>query len=220
MAVPALGQVTNVGATETDQIRVEWAAMPGNPYRVYATPDLVQAAWSNLTPDGVVFADAQGFRVLPTDENRMFYCAMASDFLVVDLSEGPTATNYPVSYTNVSPPGGWGDEYKTMKLVLRRIPAGTFTMGSPTNEMGRSTNEPQHSVTLTKDFYIGVFETTQKQWERVMGVWPSYFTNTAFRDSRPVEYVSYNHIRGRVVGANWPSDGNVDTNSLYGVPAD
>jgi len=101
-------------------------------------------------------------------------------------------------------------------MVFRRIPAGTFTMGSPTNELGRSSGETQHQVTLTQPFYMGVFEVTQKQWERVMGTWPSYFTNVSCRDSRPVEQVSYNMIRGSNAGAGWPSNSNVDTDSFMG----
>jgi len=81
----------------------------------------------------------------------------------------PTLQGFVVSNLAAVPPGGWTDEYKTTKLVLRRIPAGTFTMGSPTNELGRDADETQHSVTLTKDFYIGVFEVTMRQWELVMG---------------------------------------------------
>ena len=97
----------------------------------------------------------------------------SGEYLVVDLSPGPEAPEYPVSYLAEVPDGGWTDVYKTTKLVLRRIPAGTFTMGSPEDEIGRQTNETQHQVTLTKDFYVGVFEVTQKQWERVMGTWPA-----------------------------------------------
>ena len=216
MAVPVLGQVTNVGTAETNQIRVEWTAMPGNPYRVFASDDLVEPAWSNLTPDGVVFSDAQGFHDLPMGDRKGFCFAVASDYMIVDLSEGPDATNYPVGYTNAPPDGGWTDEYKTTKLVLRRIPAGTFTMGSPANELGRSDGESQHQVKLTKDYYIGVFEVTQKQWERNMGTWPSYFTNATFRDSRPVECVSYNDIRGPISGTNWPITDSVDVNSFMG----
>ena len=216
MSLAAMGQVTNVQMGATNSISVDWKAMPGNPYCLYATPNLVQTAWSNLTPEGLVFVDAQGFRILPTDEDRMFYCAMASDYLVVDLSEGPTATNYPVGYTNAAPQGGWTDEYKTTKLVLRRIPGGTFKMGSPANEVGHWTSEVLHQVSLTKDFYIGVFEVTQKQWERVAGTWPSYFTNASCRDSRPVEQVSYNNIRGSNAGAGWPTNDNVDADSFMG----
>jgi hypothetical protein len=124
------------------------------------------------------------------------------EYLVIDLAGGADATNYPVSTLAGVPAGGWTEEHRTTKLVLRRIPAGTFTMGSPTGELGRSTDETQHQVTLTQDFYIGVFEVTQEQWYRVMGDWPSYFNNTAYRASRPVERVSYNDIRGSSAGAD------------------
>jgi formylglycine-generating enzyme required for sulfatase activity len=126
--------------------------------------------------------------------------ASAALYMVVDLSGGPSAASYPVSYLDGIPAGGWTDEYKTTKLAMRKIPAGTFTMGSPTNELGRDTDEVQHAVTLTKDYYIGVFEVTQKQWERVMGDWPSWFTNVAHRETRPVEQRSWDDIRG----GTWP----------------
>src|SRR5262245_46596168 len=42
-----------------------------------------------------------------------------------------------------------------MKLV--RVPAGKFTMGSPKGEVGRSDDEAEHTVEITKPFYIGVF---------------------------------------------------------------
>ncbi|MCE2809166.1 MAG: SUMF1/EgtB/PvdO family nonheme iron enzyme [Planctomycetaceae bacterium] len=54
-----------------------------------------------------------------------------------------------------------------MKMVL--IPKGTFMMGSPTSEEGRNDDEVQHEVTITRDFYLGAYEVTQSQYERVMG---------------------------------------------------
>ena len=139
-------------------------------------------------------------------------------YLVVDLSEGPTATNYPVSYLTEIPSGGWTDEYKTTKLVLRCIPAGTFIMGSPENELGRNaTNgENQRQVTLTKNFYVGVFEVTQRQWERVMGNWYCYFVNPAYRDSRPAEWFSYANIRGNNGALDWPADNAAHEDSFIG----
>jgi formylglycine-generating enzyme required for sulfatase activity/murein DD-endopeptidase MepM/ murein hydrolase activator NlpD len=142
----------------------------------------------------------------------------AGDYLVIDVSGGPTATSYPVSYTSalslLSDPA-----YKTTKIVLLRIP-GTppyvFAMGSPADELGRYSDEPQHQVTLTQEFCIGVFEVTQKQWERVMGNWPSYFSNTSVRDARPVEQVSYNDIRGSAAGTGWPTSNAVDVDSFIG----
>jgi formylglycine-generating enzyme required for sulfatase activity len=88
-----------------------------------------------------------------------------ADHLVVDVSGGAMAKSYPVSDLAAVPERGWTDEYKTTKIVLRRIPAGTFMMGSPTNELGRQTGEVEmlHEVTLTKGFFIGVFEVTQRQ---------------------------------------------------------
>ena len=54
-----------------------------------------------------------------------------------------------------------------------RIGPGTFTMGSPEDEVGRGDNEgPQHEVTISQEFYLGVYEITQAQWESVMGTRP------------------------------------------------
>lgn len=80
-----------------------------------------------------------------------------------------------------------------MKLVL--IKAGAFMMGSPENEMGRYDDEAQHEVVLTQDFYLGVSQVTQAQYEEVMGENPSYFEGekVAGVDSSemPVEMVSW-----------------------------
>ena len=137
-------------------------------------------------------------------------------YLVVDLSAGPKAEKYPVTYLADVPKGSWTDEYKTDKLVLRRIEPGKFVMGSPEGELGHGDNETQHEVTLTRGFYIGVFEVTQKQWERVMGDWPSYFSKAGSREARPVESVSYDDIRGASAGAAWPATDDVDATSFMG----
>lgn len=86
-------------------------------------------------------------------------------------------------------------------------------MGSPPEENGRYDDETQHKVTLTKMFYIGVFECTQRQWELVMRDRPSYFNNADCYATRPVEQVSYNAIRG----GGWPLSGHlVDESSFMG----
>ena len=58
-----------------------------------------------------------------------------------------------------------------MKLVL--IPPGEFLMGSPEGEVGRQARERRHQVRITKPFYLGVYEVTQAEYERVMGTNPS-----------------------------------------------
>jgi formylglycine-generating enzyme required for sulfatase activity len=60
-----------------------------------------------------------------------------------------------------------------MKLVL--IPKGTFMMGSPIEEEGRGKDEEQHQVTISEDYYLGVTEVTQGQYEKVMGTNPGHF---------------------------------------------
>ena len=133
-------------------------------------------------------------------------------YCVIDLSEGPDATQWPVSYfSGVVPVDGWTDEYKKTKLVLRRIPAGTFIMGF-------DQSHGNHRVTLTKPFYMGVFEVTQKQWELVMGSWPgsspsSYY---GFGDAYPAYNVSYGDIRGSSLGGQWPASSAVDAASFLG----
>jgi sulfatase modifying factor 1 len=61
-----------------------------------------------------------------------------------------------------------------MKLVL--IPAGKFLMGSPKDEIGRNNDEAQHRVEITKAFYLGMYEVTQKEYRTVMGKNPSYYS--------------------------------------------
>ena len=121
-------------------------------------------------------------------------------YCVIDLSAGANASKYPVSYLADIPAGGWTDEYKTTKLVLRRIWPGSFLMRG------------QYNVTLTKSFYCGVFEVTQKQYTLVMGTNPSSYKG----DLRPVDSMSYNMIRGTTNGAKWPSSSAVDTSSFMG----
>jgi len=191
--------------------QVEWAPTPAGPW----SPFTGVGAWLNNN------SAVAGSSVTNTVPMCYRVVATLGDYMVVDLSGGTNATEYPVSYyrTLADLPGGVGvnsDAYKTTNMVFRRIPAGTFMMGTPTNELGRYDDETQHQVTLTQPFYIGVFEVTQKQWERVMGTWPSYFTNASYRDSRPVEMMSYNAIRGASAGAGWPTNNYVDTVSFMG----
>ena len=76
-------------------------------------------------------------------------------YCVIDLSEGKNATEYAVTYLDDIPKGGWSDEYKSFKLVLRLIPSGTFVMCGV------------RPVTISKPYYMGVFEVTWSQWAMV-----------------------------------------------------
>ena len=92
------------------------------------------------------------------------------DYMVFDL-QSPTNIPYNSArfYTSTNAlPGGIGDiAYRKDKMVFRRIPASgiVWKMGSSESENGRSDSgdELQHSVMLTNDYYMAVFETTYGQ---------------------------------------------------------
>ena len=66
-----------------------------------------------------------------------------------------------------------------VELKMRLIPSGNFVMGTPEKEADRERNEVQHQVTITKSFYLSIYEVTQEQWKSVMGTNPSRFGNNA-----------------------------------------
>ncbi len=66
-------------------------------------------------------------------------------------------------------------EVAPLGIELLRLPAGTFVMGSPADEIGRHDNEDQHEVILTRSFFIGRVEVTQSQYEALTGRTPSGF---------------------------------------------
>lgn len=165
--------------------------------------------------------------------------------MVVNLSEGASAANYPVNYyTSLAalPGGGLANSiYKTHRLVMKRIKTreaapenGAFLMGSPTSETWRhAASEVQHSVTLTNDYYIGIFSVTQGQWHKIIGTRPaSGFPHPDFWEARPVERVSWLQIRmhkdcakndtatndALYAQANWPTGGHwVGPSSFLGL---
>ncbi len=79
-------------------------------------------------------------------------------------------------------------------LVMVRIPAGTFQMGSPPTER-RPLNQKEllHTVRLTSDYFVGKYEVTQRQWRAVMGSNPSDFEDCP--GDCPVDSVSWEDVR-------------------------
>ena len=140
------------------------------------------------------------------------------DYMVVDLATEGTVRFY--TSADALPDGGvTADIYKTDRLVMRRIPAANveWRMGSPSTELGRNATgktELAHNVTLTYDYYIGVYEVTQRQWEILMGNRPAKFALESDYATRPVENVSYQDTRG---SGNWPVSTAVSSTSFFGV---
>jgi formylglycine-generating enzyme required for sulfatase activity/serine/threonine protein kinase len=92
------------------------------------------------------------------------------------------------------------------KLTMVLIPPGEFMMGSTEEEQARfladarngpwlkeriPSESPQHSVRITRPFYLGKYEVTQAQWQSVSGTNPSNFKDNP---SHPVEQVSWDDI--------------------------
>ena len=134
------------------------------------------------------------------------------DYMVVNLCEGQNVVRW-YATTNALP-GGFGNlEYKSTKMVMRKVPAKdvVWMMGSPgklTDSDNTTVNEPAHKVMFTGDYYIGIYEVTQSQYTNMGGVNESLYTNEVDAAYRPAERINYETIRGRPSTYLWPRDGH------------
>ena len=122
------------------------------------------------------------------------------DYMVVQLSTNGSEV---VTWyrDEASLPGGLlaNRDYRISKMVLRRIRAKnvTWQMGASRKLYSGDTSlagYEAHSVTLTNDYYIGVFEVTQGQFRHV---WPGGPASeyTTFRLMRAQDNISFRYIR-------------------------
>ena len=199
-------------------------------------------SWTNVTYDAAALTEGEHqFRWNDAKVNSTNCEVRVQVFMptycIVDLSSGSKSSNYPVTYLEEIPSGAWTDEYKTTKLPLRLIDARTFIMGE-------DQSDESHRVTLSKPYYMGVFEVSQKQYELVMGSNPSSrtpylynsyyleryvkgdrndiqyyerpYNNGKVGDAYPVWLVTHEMLRGDSVGSQWPSSSDVDASSFMG----
>lgn len=96
--------------------------------------------------------------------------------------------------------GAGGGFTNSIGMEMMFIPSGTFKMGSNESD----DEKPIHEVTITRPFYLGKYEVTQKQWQGVMGTNPSNFKG----DNRPVENVSWNDVQEFIKKLNQKEGGN------------
>ncbi len=145
------------------------------------------------------------------------------DWMVVDLLRTNSVRWYA---TEESIPLGTSNFlYKSEKLVMRKVPAAGVIW-----KMGRGTTAaPYHRVTLTEDYYLAIYETTQEQWRNAYNAAamsflndsPSYYGRSSRDDwkTRPVEKVNYLHLRGDRESYDWPNTTplhDVDPNRFLG----
>jgi formylglycine-generating enzyme required for sulfatase activity len=86
-----------------------------------------------------------------------------------------------------------GPEGILLENMMELIPAGTFTMGSPVDEPDRRSDETQHQVTLSKDFYMGKYPVTQWEWYAVTETFDGFGWGDGklYKNNVPVIWVSW-----------------------------
>ena len=78
---------------------------------------------------------------------------------------------------------GQYESTNTLGTRMRLIQPGEFVMG----DKSWGPSKPLHRVRITKPFFLGVYQVTQREWEKVMGSNPSNFKG----EDLPVESVSW-----------------------------
>jgi formylglycine-generating enzyme required for sulfatase activity len=106
---------------------------------------------------------------------------------------------------------------------MRKIPAAgvEWLMGSPENESGRMTTErgvlweKQHRVILSDDYYMAIYETTQKQYAAFDNQDSPHISSPA-GDMYPLNRATLTELRGETKGLGWPENHDVDEGSWVG----
>ena len=154
------------------------------------------------------------------------------DYMAVNL-QAPNSVAYYTS-TNALPGGIGSDRWRTGEILLRKIRAKgmTFPMGKNSSDASRIT---EHLVTLTNDYYIGVFELTQSQLYNIEGkdtYYPAYgwtqsnkFANPSCNATRPADNLLWRTLKGTTIGtdtANWSVIGKLNAKSglVFDLPTE
>jgi formylglycine-generating enzyme required for sulfatase activity len=133
--------------------------------------------------------------------SRTGCCRWVGFLLLVGLTGCPrdAARNVPLSRDDPPPAeaDGFidskpGDERVVSGVKLCWCPPGKFRMGSPPSEPERRSDEAQVEVTLTTGFWMGKYEVTQGQWQRIVGPLPGELTaEGGTGDDFPLGNVNY-----------------------------
>ena len=151
--------------------------------------------WNALEqwPDGLVTDRSMHVEVLA------WALSDKPDIMVVDLNAPKQSCVRYYPSVDFLPGGLFGnDAYRTSSIVMKRVHAAnwTWTMGGA--DGGSEAKEAGHSVTLTNDYYMALFETTQSCWTNVYGAFSGTVAPTfaVDGDMRPMETaVTYYRLR-------------------------
>ena len=194
------------GETNDVEVTATWDAHP-EPYRLGtvfdAAPGPCRFTWD---PAKSAFAGQTltGFTVSLSNT-----AASAHTYLIIDLANGG------YEFLTDVPAGGWTDEHKSSKMVFRRIPAGTYTLGEPVETFAclghyspgsvTTTNCNRRKVTFTSGFYVGIYKYTEAQHACLV-------QGTASASHLP-KLISYDALRGATnalleLNVDWPATGH------------
>jgi len=184
---------------------------PGASISIYVTPD--GGSWRLVGPVGFTTLTGTGDR---TGGSAVTNCPAGA--YTLSCNDNVAGYNPPlpiskmlvsggtISFTPIYMPESGPNEITinlpgNVPLVLVRVPAGNFQMGSPDTERSRWTDEgPVHTVTIAYAFYTGKYEVTQKQWQVLMGTNPA--SGYGVGDNYPVYNVSWNDCQSFITALN------------------
>ncbi|MBP3405437.1 MAG: SUMF1/EgtB/PvdO family nonheme iron enzyme [Kiritimatiellae bacterium] len=210
----------NIGeALPTDTFRIEVKASYAGGDQVLEARTFLSEPVVKAGKGRVTWAIEEDYPNLKAEDVKvavtvMPFTSLTPVYMVIDLSEGADAKSYNVRYTTKEPvhtPKA-NDVCKTTQMWLRRIKGdgSMFTMGG--KDVPSDGNNSFYAK-ITKDYYIGIFETTQQQWYQINGNWPSYMSNVTWRATRPLD----NFCPKLLFNQNkylWPDDKELASSSL------
>jgi len=170
--------ITLVASNGTAAVNLSAAALTGDLKGV--EPGTHRITWDPAA-DGYTDSALAAFTVTLTAKK-------VPSYLIVNLVTGEKSYRY--DWDNPA----WcnTDEFKTTNMVFRHIFAGDFLFGTMKSgdilpaDKANANEFHAHTVHVSSDYWIAVFETTQKQYETLMGENPSSWAHC---DTRPVETV-------------------------------
>ena len=176
--------------------------------KIENTMQMEGAGQEGLADAGISSSETGTVTGMPTAE------VASADSGVATFAEAPVVSDDKTYlFVNLAT-GMWGyskespnvedDRCRTVELWFRRVTPGRSLDGGKTQP---------HKVSLTSDYYIGIFEVTKAQWVLSM----AGTSSGQEEDMCPMVGVSYNDIRGMSSGAGWPDGGHtVDADSFLG----
>ena len=172
-------------------------ALRGQPFTVAVEPSGARVRILNIGPP------YRAGMKLPAGEYRVEASAQGYERKVETVAHGGTPTVHRMELGEAGREAGerFRDCPECPEMVV--VPAGSFQMGSPSSEVGRSDNEgPVHRVTVDSPFAVGVYEVKFAEWDACassggcQGLRPS--DDGWGRGQRPVINVSWDDARSYV----------------------